>query len=192
MNVKRKTVLNFVIYGGIGAILTMVFVGGFTSYVQHTNTVEFCISCHEMESTVYEEYKQSVHYTSRSGVRPSCASCHVPLDNWMGTVGHKIIATRELVKHILGTVDTTEKFEARRLELAQSVWDSMKEDDSASCRSCHNTEAWDLSLQKRRAQVQHADAVISGETCIDCHKGIAHKPVHEQLEEEDDDDFDVF
>lgn len=193
MKSQRKTIISFITFGGIGAIAALIFAGGFLSYVQYTNTMEFCISCHEMESTVYQEYQKSVHYSSKSGVRPNCADCHVPKGNWIKTLSHKVLATRELVKHIFGTVDTTEKFEARRLELAQNVWDGMKEDDSANCRGCHNTEVWDLNLQKRRAKVQHEDAVTSGETCIDCHKGIAHKPIHKQLEEEEDDEegFDI-
>lgn len=193
MNFQRKTIITFITFGGAGAIAALIFAGGFLSYVQYTNTVDFCVSCHEMESTVYQEYKESVHYVSKSGVRPTCADCHVPTGNWMKTLGHKVLATRELVKHIAGTVDTTEKFEARRLELAEIVWNRMKENDSANCRGCHDASAWDLSLHKTRARAQHEDMRTSGETCIDCHKGVAHKPIHKQLEEEEEEEnFDIF
>jgi cytochrome c-type protein NapC len=36
----------------------------------------------------------------------------------------------------------------------------------------------DTEKQKDRSVVKHEGAVEDGKTCIDCHKGIAHKPVH--------------
>ncbi len=168
-------------------VLTGVIMSGaFASYVQYTNTLEFCLSCHEMESTVWQEYKESPHYQTKAGVRPSCADCHVPYKNWMKMVWHKVGASKELYGHfITGTIDTKEKFEAKRLELAKIVWARMEANDSENCRNCHNTDAWNLALQKPRARGQHEEAVLNGETCIDCHKGIAHKPVHKELEEEE-------
>lgn len=192
MKIQRKTIITFITFGGVGAVAALIFAGAFLSFAQYSMTEEFCISCHEMESTVYQEYKESTHYSSRSGVRPNCADCHVPSGSWIEILGHKILATGELYHHMVGTVDTKEKFESHRLEMAQAVWDRMKENDSANCRSCHNTDDWDLSLHKQRARTQHEDMVTSGETCIDCHKGIAHKPIHKQLEEEVDEDEDSF
>ena len=170
----------------------LAFSGSFASFVEYSNTMDFCISCHEMESIVYQEYKESPHYTTRIGIRPSCADCHVPHDDWMRTVVFKIRATRELLSHIVGAVDTREKFEAKRLELATNVWDRMKADDSAACRKCHKVAAWDLSLQKPRSRGQHETADANGETCIDCHKGIAHKPIHKELEQEEEEEDFVF
>lgn len=178
--------------GGAGLVLGLAFAGGFATFVQYSNTMEFCVSCHEMESTVYEEYKESAHWNSRSGIRPRCADCHVPHDDWVEMVVFKIGATQELYHKAVGTVDTVEEFEARRLELAQRVWDRMEATDSKACRFCHKTDAWDLEQQQRRAQVQHADMAASGDTCIDCHKGIAHKAVHEQLKEEEEESFQPF
>jgi cytochrome c-type protein NapC len=39
--------------------------------------------------------------------------------------------------------------------------------------------------QKKRSRKQHATAMEEGNTCIDCHKGIAHSKVHDQLSEEE-------
>ena len=164
----------------------LVFVGGFASFVQYSNTMEFCISCHEMESTVYQEYKESRHFQTRTGARPTCANCHVPHDNWMKMVTFKVMATKELFLHVTGALDTKEKFEAKRLELAETVWARMEANDSANCRACHKVAAWDLALQTPRARGQHESAETNGETCIDCHKGIAHKSIHEELEEEEE------
>ena len=181
----------FAVPGAIGFVIALAFAGGFASFVQYSNTLEFCTSCHEMESTVFQEYKKSVHFTTRTGVHPICSSCHVPHDNWIHMVAYKVGATAELVKHFAGAVNTTEKFEARRLALAEIVWARMKASDSHECRSCHNVANWDLSLQKPRARAQHEDMAKTGETCIDCHKGIAHKAVHEKDEKEKDDSFEL-
>lgn len=159
----------------VGAAAGIIFWGGFNTFMEYTNKMEFCISCHEMRSTVYEEYKQTAHYQNSSGVRAVCADCHVP-KVWEAKLWRKIQATfKELPHKILGTIDTPEKFEAKRLELAEHVWASMKATNSRECRNCHDLDTMTLDTQKRRARVQHEDAKKSGETCIDCHQGIAHK-----------------
>jgi cytochrome c-type protein NapC len=50
----------------------------------------------------------------------------------------------------------------------------MKETDSRECRNCHNFDFMDFTVQENRASKRHAEAIDSGKTCIDCHKGIAH------------------
>ena len=175
---------------GFFIFIGLMLAGGFATFTQYSNSMDFCISCHEMESIVYQEYKESHHYKTRVGVRPDCADCHVPYEGWVKMVIHKIGATKELYYHMTGKIDTREKFEAHRLEMAQTVWDRMKANDSAGCRRCHKVDAWDYELQKRRSVVQHQEMAKTGETCIDCHKGIAHKAIHEQLEEEEE--FEAF
>lgn len=162
----------------VGFAVGIAFAAGFSSFVASTSTMDFCVSCHEMRAFVYAEYRESAHFTSRSGLRPQCADCHVP-KAWGPKMWRKIQATfKEVPNHILGKIDTPEKFEAHRLAMAQSVWATMKSNDSRECRGCHNTYAMALGEQKPRARAQHEDAVRTGETCIDCHKGIAHhKPV---------------
>ncbi len=170
----------------VSLIAGVVGWGGFNTAMEATNTLGFCISCHEMEDTVYQEYKTTIHYQNRSGVRATCPDCHVPRP-WIYKMIRKIQASRELYHKAMGTIDTPEKFEEKRFELAKRVWDAMKETDSRECRNCHNFNSMDPEKQKRRAAKQHASAKEDGLTCIDCHKGIAHKPVHHLLEEEDDD-----
>ncbi|MGB1130840.1 MAG: NapC/NirT family cytochrome c, partial [Haloferula sp.] len=46
----------------------IIFWGGFNTAMEATNTKDFCISCHEMENFVYEEYKGTIHDVNRSGV----------------------------------------------------------------------------------------------------------------------------
>jgi len=154
--------------------LGIIFWGGFNTSMEVTNTETFCISCHEMRDNVYKEYKQTVHYKNRTGVRATCPDCHVPRE-WAYKVARKIAATNELFHKVIGSIDTPEKFEAKRLKLAEHVWKSMKETDSRECRNCHANEYMELKSQNKLSQRKHARAVKEGITCIDCHRGIAHQ-----------------
>lgn len=162
-----------------GALLMFVagiiFWGGFNWAMELSNREAFCISCHEMRDFVYEEYKKTIHYNNRTGVRAVCADCHVPKE-WLYKVVRKVKATNELFHKIKGTISTREKFEANRLELAESVWRTMKANGSRECRNCHALIYMDLEKQDKSARRKHSPerAAEKGETCIDCHKGIAH------------------
>jgi cytochrome c-type protein NapC len=156
-----------------GFVVGILFWGGFNWAMELTNTETFCISCHEMQVNVYEEYRDTVHYNNRTGVRAVCSDCHVPKE-WHYKMLRKIVASNELFHHFLGTIDTPEKFEAKRLELAQHVWKTMKETNSRECRNCHDYDSMDYVDQQRRAVKAHIKGFDKGETCIDCHKGIAH------------------
>lgn len=138
-----------------------------------TNSLEFCVSCHGM-STPYQEYQQSKHYRNHAGVRAICSDCHVPHEG-LGLLKAKILAANDLLGHFLGTIDTPEKFEAKRLELAQRVWDKMEKSDSRECRNCHSFDAMVLDTQSEDARKQHAKAPGEGRTCISCHHGVVHK-----------------
>jgi len=156
-----------------GFVAGVIFWGGFNTAMEATNTEGFCIGCHEMEENVYQEYKDTIHYSNRTGVRATCPDCHVPKP-WIHKMVRKIQASNELLHKALGTIDTPEKFEEKRLKLARNVWRSMKKTDSRECRNCHNYESMDFAEQQRRAVANHSKGLESGETCIDCHKGIAH------------------
>jgi nitrate/TMAO reductase-like tetraheme cytochrome c subunit len=151
--------------------------GVFNTVMGHTNSLEFCISCHEMRDFVYQEYKETVHYQNASGVRAICSDCHVPKP-WGAKVMRKVQASfKELPHKVLGTIGTREKFEAKRLELAEDVWAGMKANDSRECRNCHSLAAMKLVDQDKSARKKHTLERMRerGETCIDCHKGVAHK-----------------
>jgi cytochrome c-type protein NapC len=156
--------------GFVGGIL---FWGGFNWAMEMTNNEQFCISCHEMRDNVYQEYKDTIHYSNRTGVRATCPDCHVPKE-WHYKVIRKIQATNELLHKALGSIDTPEKFEAKRLKLASHVWEVMKKTDSRECRNCHDYDSMDFPAQGRRAVKRHSVGLEKGKTCIDCHKGIAH------------------
>ena len=156
-----------------GFVAGVIFWGGFNTAMEATNQESFCISCHEMKENVYQEYKETIHYSNRSGVRATCPDCHVPKP-WIHKMVRKIQASNELFHKAMGTIDTPEKFEAKRLKLARNVWRTMKATDSRECRNCHDYESMDFVEQQRRAVSLHSKGLEQGKTCIDCHKGIAH------------------
>ena len=157
----------------LGVVIGVIGWGGFNTAMEATNSLGFCVSCHEMRDNVYEEYKKTVHYRNKSGVRAICSDCHVPHD-WTHKVIRKVQATKELYHWALGTIDTKEKFEAKRHELARHEWDRMRANDSRECRNCHSYEAMDFHKQDAKAASAMTAAMKAGKTCIDCHKGIAH------------------
>ena len=158
-----------------GFVAGIVFWGGFNTGLEVTNTETFCISCHEMHDNVYQELKTTIHFTNRSGVRATCPDCHVPHE-WTHKIARKMQASKEVWGHIFGTISTREKFLEERLVLAQHEWARLKANDSLECRNCHSEESMDFTRQSQRAVEAHERFLVSREkTCIDCHKGIAHR-----------------
>jgi len=165
--------LGFLTVGGF--LAGVVFWGAFNTALELTNREPFCIGCHEMRENVYAELQSTIHFTNRSGVRAKCPDCHVPHD-WTDKIARKMQASKEVWGKIFGTISTREKFEARRLELAEHEWARFKANNSLECRNCHGFDYMDFTRQSPRAAAQHESLLASGErTCIDCHKGIAHR-----------------
>jgi cytochrome c-type protein NapC len=169
----------------VGFFSGIIFWGGFNTGLEATNTMEFCIGCHEMRDNVYVEYKKTIHYSNRTGVRAYCSDCHVPKD-WTHKMIRKIQASKEVLGKITGVIDTPEKFAAHRLKMAESEWARMKASDSRECRNCHTFDAMDVEKQKLRGAKMHKIGIAEKKTCIDCHKGIAHTKPKGMKEDEDE------
>jgi len=165
--------LGFLTIGGF--IAGVIFWGSFNTALEAANTEAFCTGCHEMRNNVYQELQSTIHFSNRSGVRAKCSDCHVPHD-WTNKIARKMQASKEVWGKIFGTIDTREKFEENRLRLAQHEWERLKSNNSLECRNCHNYDSMDFTRQSPRAQAMHSKFLESKEkTCIDCHKGIAHR-----------------
>ncbi|MGF1690206.1 pentaheme c-type cytochrome TorC [Photobacterium kagoshimensis] len=157
-----------------GFIAGVIFWGGFNTALEHTNTEEFCIGCHEMRDNVYVELQSTVHWSNHSGVRATCPDCHVP-HNWTDKIARKMQASKEVFGAIFGTIDTREKFLEKRLELANHEWKRFAANGSMECKSCHNYDSMDWDLMSDRARSQMKQAAERDQSCLDCHKGIAHQ-----------------
>jgi trimethylamine-N-oxide reductase cytochrome c-type subunit TorC len=166
----KKTLL----VGSVGIVLGVIAWGAFNTVLEATNEMSFCVSCHEMRDTVYVEYQASPHFQNPSGVRATCPDCHVPRD-WTHKLVRKVQASNELFHWALGSIDTREKFEAKRHELAAREWERMRANDSRECRNCHSFEAMAFHKQSVKAARAMREAAKAGKTCIDCHKAVAHK-----------------
>ena len=174
----RRPVAKWTLGIPLGAVLAFILGGvalGTTNYILHeTSTTEFCYVCHSHDQFIRPEYEASTHFSNTSGVQASCADCHLPHDSWFELVYTKAVVSLDIFPELAGKLDTAEKYEAHRAEMAESVWREYKENDSEYCRSCHTIEAMDLESQDRRAARRHSQAAEKGETCIDCHYGIVH------------------
>lgn len=169
---QRWFLLGIPVGGLIAFIVGISITGGFIGGLKLTETDQFCTSCHEM-NTPFQELKQSAHYSNPFGIQASCGNCHVPPAFLPGLWRH-IRAVTEVWGHMRGELDTPAKFEARRLELAQTIWKELKANDSAECRSCHTPAAMAFSKQPAAAASAHQSLAKDGMTCIDCHRGVAH------------------
>lgn len=173
-NSRNKWLLGIPLGGFIAFVLGAAALGT-TNYVLHeTSTTEFCYLCHSHEAFIKPEYEASSHFKNLSGVRAECADCHLPHDNWFELVWTKAVVSLDIIPEMMGKLDTAEKYEEHRAEMATAVWRQFRENDSKFCRSCHSVDAMDLENQERRTARQHTRAAENGETCIDCHYGIVH------------------
>ncbi len=175
---NKKWIVFAILFFAVG----VVFAGGFNVALEYTNTTEFCTSCHTMQTNL-KEMKERRHWNNPSGVHAGCADCHVPKE-FVPKMIAKMRAAKDVWHEIMGTIDTPEKYEAHRWKMANAVWDKMKANGSRECRSCHSFDRMELSDQDRYARKKHERAVDEGQTCIDCHKGIAHEMPEEPEEEE--------
>ena len=158
----------------------IIFAGLFNVGLAYTNEMEFCTSCHTMQIP-YKELQENVHYKNASGVQATCSDCHVP-EPFVPKMIAKVMAAKDVYHEIMGTIDTPEKYEQHRWDMANRVWAKMKATDSRECRSCHDFDNMDLTAQGRSARSKHGNAPDKGQTCIDCHRGVAH----EEPDEPDD------
>jgi cytochrome c-type protein NapC len=170
---SRTLSLGFLSIGGF--LAGIAFWGAFNTALEATNTETFCVSCHEMRDNVFQELKSTIHYSNRSGVRATCPDCHVPHD-WTHKIARRIHASKEVWGKIFGSISSREKFLDMRFELASHEWERLKANDSLECRNCHAAAFMDISRQSQRAANAHQRSLFTGrKTCIDCHKGIAHR-----------------
>ena len=169
-----KALVVLVVLAAVVLRVAATLVVGGAAGLAWTETEKFCVSCHEMSSTVYVEYKGTIHDRNRAGVRAICSDCHVPKEP-VALIKRKFAASLEVWGHLTGTIDTPEKFAAKRSEMASHVWRRMKETDSLECRNCHDAAHMESTMMSEKAQSRHAKMKTEGKTCIDCHFGIAHK-----------------
>ena len=167
----RWSVLALLIIGlviGAGAVI------GTQVMVAATGTNKFCGgACHSMQWAL-QEYRQSVHFTNRTGVRAGCHDCHIP-HQYPALLFYKAKAgIKDAIGEMRGVISTEEKFNKERLRMAKLVWAEYKENNSRNCRFCHDIDKEVVARQKDFVRPMHEQFLAGAMTCVDCHKGIAH------------------
>lgn len=173
INFMRSYPLSFIMGALVIGIISIPVVDQVDVYFSSN---KFCASsCHEMESTVYKELQSSTHWTTSTGVRPSCADCHVS-ERLVPAMWDHFLGMKELIVHITSDVSKPGNFDKNyRVETANRVRLRMLANDSKNCRTCHDMTA--IKPKRKRGQKQHAEAIESKTTCIACHYDLVHKEV---------------
>jgi trimethylamine-N-oxide reductase cytochrome c-type subunit TorC len=165
---------------GLGVLVTGGFIAGilawqgFNTAMDVTNQEEFCLNCHTMHDNLLPELQKTVHWSNRSGVRARCPDCHVP-HNFTDKLARKMQASREVLANFTGQIGTREKFKEHRIVLAQREWARFSANGSRECRSCHDYKDMDFNKMRPTSQVAMRNAAARNQSCMDCHKGIAHQ-----------------
>jgi nitrate/TMAO reductase-like tetraheme cytochrome c subunit len=82
------------------------------------------------------------------------ADCHLPRGQ-IALFSEKTVVSADIVPELTGKLDTAEKFETARLEMAEAVWTEFRATDSEYCRHCHAIEAMALEAQRIIARRRH-------------------------------------
>ena len=163
---------------GLGVLVTLGFIAGaiawqqFNNVMDATSTEEFCVSCHSME-TPLEELKQTVHWSNNSGVRATCPDCHLPHDK-TAKYARKMQASREVLAELSGKYNEEGSFEEHRAEMAEREWARFAANGSKECKNCHSYDRMNFEKMSKAAQKAMKPAAERNQSCVDCHKGIAH------------------
>ena len=156
-----------------GALLGILGTWSFGVVIHETSADEFCLVCHAGDIGL--EMPGTAHESNSVGIAVGCADCHLPHSFWPKVFVKTKSGIKDVYHTALGTISTLEKFEAHRMHMAMVTWKAMNENDSRECRYCHDEARWDVSKQSEKAREYHEPTLAKGKTCIDCHKGIAHK-----------------
>jgi cytochrome c-type protein NapC len=159
---------------GAGIVVGIFALASFDMVMHETSTDEFCsTSCHEMEIPL-KGLQQTAHFSNSHGVSVGCADCHIPKE-FGPKMLRKIEASREVWGHVIGLIDTPEKYAAHRGAMRERELSRMRANDSQECRNCHQLERMDFDAQDRAVRRYHRAMKSRDKTCIDCHADIAHQ-----------------
>ena len=165
---KKTAFVAFVIGGLAGVVFALA-----AEQIDHlTTTDKFCTSCHAMQSYIAnaETYKSSAHQTTASGVRASCADCHIPKGLVSATYTHIVRGIGDLWGQVRFDYEDPMVWEAEKARLAYAVRDWLRANDSVTCQSCHEEAA----VKEHR---EHEEIHKTGMTCIDCHYNLVHDEI---------------
>ncbi len=147
----------------VGVVALLLVRGGNTV----TSTDNFCEACH-VHPQATTSWKQSTHYTTKSGTIIHCVECHLP----PGGAAYAVHKTRLGVRDAFGVVfkdhESFDWDERSQLEQARSY--VFRE----SCLDCHpNLFPLELSDEGEEAHL-HYERRADELRCINCHLHVGH------------------
>lgn len=169
---KPATKIGLGVLVGIGFIAGAVSWHQFNKVMDYTSEEEFCVSCHSMQKPL-EELKQTAHWSNSSGVSATCSDCHLPHDT-TDKYARKVQAIREVWAEFSGKYKDEDAFEKHRLEMAEREWARFEANGSKECKACHSYDRMNFDKMSEAARKAMIPAAEKDQSCMDCHKGIAH------------------
>lgn len=168
-----------------GAAVATLLIGVLFAFEPVTRTYvasEYvCSYCHlerEYDYKIRLPYSKPHPAELQAGEKQAeCVDCHLPKGFWGTTFTYT---------HYLSATDLFGHFRDRASERAGNwiplsaartarVRDRLFEYDSVTCRSCHIES--EIKPKRSRGKKAHANALESGETCIECHDNMVHRYV---------------
>jgi nitrate/TMAO reductase-like tetraheme cytochrome c subunit len=164
---------NIIISSIIGLIIGVAVILAMIEFDHYTSTDTFCASCHSMD-IVAKEYRESIHYTSRSGVRAQCGDCHVHEGVFAAAWDH-FMGYNDLLEQLFGPdYDDPVVLNVHRPDMAFRARDWFNKDGSKTCLRCHVREAITGSHPLTH-EIHMVDAKDKG--CVECHYNLVHRKV---------------
>jgi len=160
----RKKLLLVVFIGFVFGVIATIYSH---KAIEATSTNEFCEICH-VHPHVFDSWKLSTHYDTRSGIQVGCVECHLP-PKGEGYLKEKI---RLGIKDIYGFLfkDSADfNWEAKRtVEMAQHFT------FQSSCIKCHpNLFPRNLSKEGMEAHLYYS-MNEKDLLCLNCHIDVGH------------------
>jgi nitrate/TMAO reductase-like tetraheme cytochrome c subunit len=168
-------------------LLAILVVGGALAFEPLTREViadnAICDYCHvpqEYQSQVRLSYSRPHPAEKEDGELPEqtrCVECHLPTG---------LVSTVFAYTHFASLTDLFGGFRHRTVEregawlpprqaAAYRVRDGLAEDDSSTCRDCHDMD--EIEPKRERGVNAHKEAVEENKTCIACHYNEKHRAV---------------
>lgn len=159
---KRILLLLFLTFGA-----GIIFAFYSNKAIEATSTNEFCASCH-VHPHVFDSWKLSVHYDTRSGMQIGCVDCHLP-PKGEGYMKEKIRLGAKDIYGFLFKDSADFNWEGKRtVEVAQHFT------YQASCVSCHSN-LFPRTLSKDGMEAHLYYSMNEKQLlCLNCHIDVGH------------------
>jgi nitrate/TMAO reductase-like tetraheme cytochrome c subunit len=169
----------------VGVVIGIAVAGATTWMVNATSSNNFCATeCHSMQWAA-AAYRKGPHYSNESGVRTSCADCHIPFEDRpatpfqyvFGTLWTKgLDGTQDVVAKTRGVIADRERWDAEKPRLGEKVRAWFQRTNSATCLGCHKLEAFsgEGGSAFMKSEVHSGALKADKVDCLQCHPGIAH------------------